>query len=235
MKAVTKGLIMSFFSITIALKSRDQAIGAASAKACRATGAIKAPLTTVSIGVDKTPDPKPTVTVKRKSIVGYVQHSDARISPQIHTRVLAYRNAVPGVTTDIVVGDIRVRDTENSHAIVAIAADRVCRDTGVGRAGYTDPSTAIVMNVVRTWRQIVYALKSDTGIGAFIHINTVTIIGVYGVIDDYCRSTHVYQYSVPPSRDRPEILYNNSTPPYLNGGSGSAVCRVPHPRSGHPV
>ena len=187
---------MRRFFITTALKSWNQAIDAASSTACCATGAVKGALTTVNIGVDKTPDSKPTVI--HSAIVGQVQHSGARTIPQIHTRVLAYRNAVPEVTADIVIGDIRMRDAENSHAIVAIIDDRVSGDTGIGRAGYTDPSAAIAVNVVRTWRRIVYALKSDTGIGTFIHIDAMTVIAIYGVIEDYRRPTHVNHYSVPP-------------------------------------
>ena len=214
---------MRRFFITTALKSWNQAIDAASSTACCATGAVKGALTTVNIGVDKTPDSKPTVV--HSAIVGQVKHSGACIIPQIHTRVLAYRNAVPEVTADIVVRDIRMRNAENSHAIVVIIADRVSRDTGIGRTAYTDPSAAIAVNVIRTCRRIIYALKSDTGSGIFIHINAMTAISVYGVIEDYRRHTHVYQYSVPPPRDPREILYNNSTPSYLNGGGGINVCK----------
>ncbi len=163
--------------------SGNRAIDTAASETLNPSRTLQSSTTTIGVRVEAAPE-----TIQRVICCGTVRclkDTGSRIHPQVHARIFTHKDPILTVTIDGVVRDIRLRNPCDTDSILCIATDRVPNDAGVRRACHEDPMSAVVLNGVRTSYCVATTENPNEGIRATNHINPVSRVVLYRVVDDY--------------------------------------------------
>ena len=193
-------------------------------------------LTAVGVGIDKAPDPEQRVPTAG---IGQFENPRTGVGSQIHARIAAEVDAVSTVVTDIVAGEIRLRNFVYQNSIRQIAADRIT-DNFRGRMSVDEYSPAtVVLNRIGTGdrvatesepnsrrctltdrnttpRVVLDNVVDDSSVGTVSHGNSTTTHIVDGIVIYGCASTLSHPDAIAPTGNRGKILYGNPSPKYAN-------------------